>query len=133
MLEKAENSIHSNHTRGVEFLSIFQKSASWTILGLFCRARAFQILFREQAAYLFCHVLVSFSVSSAEPELVMDVAPMICLPPADVDVVCVPPEKKERAPSHIRTNEDAGVFLSLMQGDETTIGYFNRMKLKRCR
>ena len=23
-----------------------------------------------------------------------------------------------------------GVFLSLMQGDETTIGYFNRMKLK---
>ena len=63
----------------------------------------------------------------------MDVEPTVCLSPADVDVVCVPTKKKARALSHIWTDEDAGVFLSLMQGDETTIGYFNRMKLKRCR
>ena len=27
-------------------------------------------------------------------------------------------------------DEETGVFLSLMQGDKTTIGYFNWMKLK---
>ena len=41
--------------------------------------------------------------------------------------------RKPRAPSHIWTDEETDVFLSLMQGDETTIGYFNRMNLKRCR
>ena len=50
------------------------------------------------------------------------------------EVVCVAPKKKpraSRAPSHIWTDEETGVFLSLMQGDETRIGYFNTMKLKR--
>ena len=79
MLEKAEKSIHSNHTQGVEFFSIFQRSASRTICGLFCRARAFQILFREQAVCFVFRVLVSLSVSSAEPELVMDVEPSLSL------------------------------------------------------
>ena len=100
-----KNSIHSNHTQGVEFFSIFQRSAPRTI-----RGRAFQILFREQAACLIFRVLVSFSVSSAEPELVMDVEPTACLSPADVDVVRVAPKKKERAPSLIWTDEKTGVF-----------------------
>ena len=50
------------------------------------------------------------------------------------EVVCVAPRKKPKAPralNHIWTDEETGVFLSLMQGDETTIGYFNRMKLKK--
>ena len=45
------------------------------------------------------------------------------------EVVCVAPRKKPRAPNHIWTDEETGVFLSLMQGDETTIGYFNSKKL----
>ena len=53
----------------------------------------------------------------------MDVEPTVCLSPADIDVVCVAPKKKARALSHIWTDEETGVFLSLMQGDETTIGY----------
>ena len=63
----------------------------------------------------------------------MDIEPMVFLSPADVEVVCVAPKKKPRAPSHIWTDEETGVFLSPMPGNETTIGYFNRMKLKRCR
>ena len=51
----------------------------------------------------------------------MDVEPTVCLSPADADVVCVAPKKKARGLSHIWTDEDAGVFLSLMQGDETTM------------
>ena len=50
------------------------------------------------------------------------------------EVVCVYPRKKPRAPrapSHIWTKEETGVFMSLMQGDETTLGNFNRMKLKK--
>ena len=61
----------------------------------------------------------------------MDVEPTVCLSPADVDIICVAPKKKVSAPSHIWTDKETGVFLSLMQGDETTIGYFNRMKQKR--
>ena len=93
----------------------------------------FSNFFREQAARFIFRVLVSLSVSSVEPELVMDVEPTVCLSPADVEVVWVAPKKKPRAPSHVWTDEETGVFLSLMQGNETTIGYFNRMKLKRCR
>ena len=44
---------------------------------------------------------------------------------ADIDVF-VAPREKARAPSHIWTDEEMGVFLSLMQGDETTIGDFNQ-------
>ena len=40
--------------------------------------------------------------------------------------VCVAPREKARAPTHSWTDEEMGVFLSLMQGDETTIGDFNR-------
>ena len=40
--------------------------------------------------------------------------------------VCVAPREKARAPSHIWTDEEMGVFLSLVQGDETTTGDFNR-------
>ena len=61
----------------------------------------------------------------------MDVEPTVCLSPADAEVVCVAPKKKPRAPSHIWPDEETDVFLSLMQGDEMTIGYFNRMKLKK--
>ena len=46
-------------------------------------------------------------------------------------------KKRELAPGYIWMDEETGVFLSLMQGDKTTIGYFNWMKLKnkkkRCR
>ena len=94
--KKLKNSIHSNHTQGVEFFSIFQRSASRTIRGLFCRAWAFQILFREQPACLVFRVFASLSVSSAEPELVLH-EPAVSLSPADVDVVCVAPKKKARA------------------------------------
>ena len=55
----------------------------------------------------------------------MDIEPTVFLSPADVEVVCVAPKKKPRAPSHIWTDEETGVFLSLMQGDETTLRYFN--------
>ena len=64
--------------------------------GLFCCARAFQIIFREQAVCLVFRVLISLSVSSAELELVMDVEPTVCLSTANVDVVCVAPKKKAR-------------------------------------
>ena len=47
-----------------------------------------------------------------------------------VVVVCVAPREKARALSHIWTDEEAGVFLFLMQGDETTIGDFNRKDAK---
>ena len=86
----------------------------------------FSNFFREQAARLIFRVLVSLSVLIllVEPELVVDVEPTVCLSPADVEVVCV-------APSIIWLDEETGVFLSLMQGDETTIGYFiNQMKRK---
>ena len=59
--------------------------------------RGKKILFREQAVCLVFHVLISLSVLSAEPELVMDVEPTVCLSTADVDVVCVAPKKKARA------------------------------------
>ena len=62
--------------------------------------------------------------------MVLHVEPMVSLSPADVGVACVAPKKKARAPSHIWTDEETGVFfLSLWQGDETTIRYCNRMKL----
>ena len=61
----------------------------------------------------------------------MDVEPTVCLSTADVDVVCVAPKKKARAsPGLYLYRRGDGCFLSLMQCDETTIGYFNRMKLK---
>ena len=40
-------------------------------------------------------------------------------------------KKKATAPSHIWTDDETGVFLFLMQGDKTMIGYFNRKKLKK--
>ena len=52
----------------------------------------------------------------------MGFEPTVCLSPADVDVVCVARKKTlraPRAPSHIWTDEETIVFLSLMQGDET--------------
>ena len=80
--------------------------------------------------------MISFRFRSAEPEIVMDVEPArslsLSLSPANVDVVCVTaPGEKARAPSHTWTDEETGFFLSLMQGDEMTIGYFNRIKLKK--
>ena len=49
----------------------------------------------------------------------MDVEPTVCLSTADVDVVCVAPKKKARlAPGYIWMDEETGVFLSLMQGDD---------------
>ena len=56
----------------------------------------------------------------------------VCLSTADVDVVCVAPKKKARdSPGLYLDGRGDGCFLSLVQGDETTIGYFTRMKLKK--
>ena len=56
----------------------------------------------------------------------------VCLSTADVDVVCVAPKKKAiDSPGLYLDRRGDGGFLSLVQGDETTIGYFTRMKLKK--
>ena len=46
---------------------------------------------------------------------------------------CCSKIESESPESYLDGRGDRCFFLSLMQGDETTIGYFNRMKLKRCR
>ena len=77
----------------------------------FLSCAGFSNFFREQAAHLVFRVLVLLSVSSAEPKLVIDVEPTVCLSPADVEVVCVAPKKRNlpRTPSHIWMDEETGV------------------------
>ena len=75
---------------------------------------SFRILFHEQAGCLVFRDFVLLLVSSAEPELVMDFEPTVCHSPADVDVVCVAPKKKLRAPSHIWTDEETCGRLSFL-------------------
>ena len=131
-----KNSIHSNHSKGVEFFSIFQRSCFKDDPRAFLSCAFFsKFFFVSKPARLVFRVLVLLSVSSAEPQLViMDIEPTeLSLSRRRRRRLCcdVAPKKKARAPSHIWTNEETGVFLSLIQGDETTIGYFNRMKEKR--
>ena len=63
----------------------------------------------------------------------------VSLLPTSTSFVLLQKRKRELAPGYIWMDEETGVFLSLMQGDKTTIGYFNWMKLKnkkikkRCR
>ena len=120
--------------RALNFSAFFRDLLQGRPRGFFFLVCAgFESSFSWASSMSFFRVLVSLSVSSAEPELVMaDVEPTVFFSPADI--FCVAQKKKKRrAPSHIWTDEETGVFLSLMQGDETTIGYFNRMKLKSCR
>ena len=49
--------------------------------------------------------------------------------PTSTSFVLLQKRKRELAPGYIWMDEETGVFLSLMQGDKTTIGYFNWMKL----
>ena len=77
--------------------------------------------------------MILFCFRFAEPEVViMDVEPTVSLSLSSVGVVvvCVAPREKARALSHIWTDEETGDFLSLMQGDETAIGDFNRKDAK---
>ena len=58
----------------------------------------------------------------------MDVEPTVCLStarPSSTPFVLLQKRKRELAPGYIWMDEETGVFLSLMQGDKTTIGYFN--------
>ena len=54
----------------------------------------------------------------------------VSLLPTLTSFVLLQKRKRELAPGYIWMDEETGVFLSLMQGDKTTIGYFNWMKLK---
>ena len=54
----------------------------------------------------------------------------VSLLPTSTSFVLLQKRKRELAPGYIWMDEETGVFLSLMQGDKTTIGYFNWMKLK---
>ena len=128
--KKLKNSFHSKHTQGVEFFSIFQnllRLADFPVVrGLF------KFSFVSKLCLVF-RVFLSPQVRFPESgEPVMDASHEVSV--SQAEVVCVAPRKKPRAPrapSHIWTNEETGVFLSLMQGNETTIGYFNRMKLHK--
>ena len=53
--------------------------------------------------------------------------------PTSTSFVLLQKRKRELAPGFFWMDEETGVFLSLMQGDKTTIGYFNWMKLKKKR
>ena len=57
----------------------------------------------------------------------------VSLLPTSTSFVLLQKRKRELAPGYIWMDEETGVFLSLMQGDKTTIGYFNWMKLKNKR
>ena len=129
--KKLKNSIHSNHTQGVEFFSIFQRSASRTIRGLFCRARASNSFsWASSPSCLSCSRFAFGFIGWTRVSHGWWARRFVSLSLADIGVVCVAPKKKARAPGCIWTDEETGAFLSFMQGDETTIGYFNRMKLK---
>ena len=54
----------------------------------------------------------------------------VSLLPTSTSFVLLQKRKRQIAPGYIWMDEETGVFLSLMQGDKTTIGYINWMKLK---
>ena len=127
-----KNSVHSNHTHGVEFLRTFPEICRTTYdpWVFFSRARSSQILFGEQAASF----VISFRFGFAVPEVViMDVETMVSLSLSlSLSLSCrcqgrlCCSKRENESPQSYLDGPGDGCFLCLVQGDETTIGYFNQ-------
>ena len=55
----------------------------------------------------------------------------VSLLPTSTSFVLLQKRKRELAPGYIFIDEETGVFLSLMQGDETTIGVKLKNRIKK--